>query len=82
MAPYFLALRAVTQRNLAFFLERQDAIQVTKTNRKFYRVTKKHAKVLQKFGDRPVNNKNLPSACTSQLSKTYKKFKYLGFESV
>ncbi len=28
MAPYFLALRAVTQRNLAFFLERQDAIQV------------------------------------------------------
>ncbi len=51
MAPYFLALRAVTQRNLAFFLERQDAIQVTKTNRKFYRVTKNHAKVLRKFTD-------------------------------
>ncbi len=57
MAPYFLALRAVTQRNLAFFLERQDAIQVTKTNRKFYRVTKNHAKILKKFGDIQVNCK-------------------------
>ncbi len=75
MAPYFLALRAVTQRNLAFFLERQDAIQVTKTNQNFIELQKTLRKFCGNLVIDKVNYKKFAPNLLLNCQKIQRKYK-------